>query len=145
MACTLGDTAVELTATPDGRRVVVRRVVDAPVEAVWQVLTDTERWSEWGPSITAVDCAERHIRTGTIGRVRVVGGLWLRFDIETCENYRWTWTVARVPATGHFVDPHPDGSVVGFEIPPLAAGYAPVCGRACARIAAVTETTRDRE
>ncbi|MBX0293970.1 SRPBCC family protein [Haloarcula nitratireducens] len=145
MACSLGDTAVELTSTPDGRRLVVRRVVDAPVEAVWEALTDTERWPEWGPSITAVDCDDRHVRAGTTGRVRVVGGLWLPFEIETCENYRWTWTVARVPATGHFVDPHQDGSVVGFELPVLAAGYVPVCARACARLADVAKTARNGE
>jgi len=42
-----------------------------------------------------------------------------------------------VPATGHIVESHPAGSVVGFELPLAAVGYAPVCRRACARIGAL--------
>ncbi|QIO22711.1 SRPBCC family protein [Haloarcula sp. JP-L23] len=135
MVVSVGDTDVELAQTPDGRRLVVRRAVDAPVETVWEVLTDTERWPEWGPSITAVDCDDRYVEAGTTGRVKTVGGLWARFRVTTCAAHRWTWSVAGVPATGHFVEVHPAGAVVGFEIPVLAAGYAPVCARACARIA----------
>jgi uncharacterized protein YndB with AHSA1/START domain len=108
---------VELRRTADGRRLVVSRVVDAPVDIVWDVLTDTERWAEWGPSISDVQSSDRYIRSGTRGRVRVLGAVWLPFEITSCENYRWTWRVARVPATGHFVSEHPDGAVVGFELP----------------------------
>jgi len=137
MPLSLGDTDYAVERTPDGRRLLVRRAVDAPVDVVWDVLTDTERWSDWGPSITAVESPDRYITAGSRGRVRALGAVWLPFEITTCENYRWTWTVARVPATGHFVAAHPAGSVVGFELSPLAVGYVPVCQRACARIAAL--------
>ncbi|WP_262176881.1 SRPBCC family protein [Haloarcula laminariae] len=136
----LGETATSVERTPDGRRLLVRRTVDAPIDAVWTVLTDTRRWPDWGPSITAVESADRYITSGSRGRVQVLGAVRLPFEITTCQNYRWTWTVARVPATGHFVETHPAGSVVGFELPLAAFGYVPVCRRACARIGALART-----
>jgi uncharacterized protein YndB with AHSA1/START domain len=137
MPLEIGATTYAIERTPDGRRLVVRRAVEAPPDVVWSVLTDTERWPDWGPSITAVESPDRYVRAGSRGRVRALGTVWLPFEITSCENRRWTWTVARVPATGHFVVTHPTGSVVGFELSPLAAGYAPVCQRACARIGAI--------
>jgi len=137
MALGLGDATAALERTPDGRRLVVRRETTAPAAAVWDVLTDTHRWPEWGPSVSAVDCADRYVERGTTGRVRVAGTVWLPFEVTACRDHRWTWDVARLPATGHFVEEREGGSVVGFEIPPLAAGYAPVCARACRRIEAI--------
>jgi hypothetical protein len=130
--------------TPDGRQVIVARGVDAPREAAWDLLTDTERWPDWGPSVRAVECDQRFIQPGTTGRVRLPGGVWLPFEIATCAKYRWTWRVARVPATGHRVDPPAEGTDEGrcrivFEIPPLAAGYVPVCMRALGRIVSLLE------
>ncbi len=129
------------------RRLVVSRVVDAPADAAWDLLTDTTRWSEWGPSVAAVDCSARHIEAGTTGRVRVAGvGIWVPFEVESYvdgdgEEKRWTWSVARVPATGHRVDPVgvDEQCRVAFEIPLLAAGYVPVCRRALDRIARIVE------
>ncbi|MDS0281697.1 SRPBCC family protein [Haloarcula onubensis] len=161
MTLSLGETDYALERTPDGRRLVVRRVVDAPIDVVWEVLTDTEQWPDWGLSITAVELPvrrgsshsvrrtavespDRYITAETRGRVRALGAVWLPFEITSCENYRWTWTVARVPATGHFVETHPTGSVVGFEVPPLAVGYVPVCQRACARIAAIAASLGEK-
>jgi len=136
MPVELGGTTTAIERTPDGRRLVVRRTVDAPVEVVWDVLTDTTRWPDWGPSITAVESPDRYVRSGSRGRVRALGAVWLPFEIASCENYRWTWSVAGIEATGHFADTHPVGAVVGFEMPVLAAAYVPVCWRACARIGA---------
>jgi len=137
MGLGFGETTVSLERTPDGRRLVVCRAVDAPVEAVWKVLTDTEQWPEWGPSISAVESTDRHIERGTTGRVRVLDAVWLPFEITSCTEYRWTWDVARIDATGHFVREAPGGAIVGFELPPLATGYAPVCARACAKIGTI--------
>ena len=63
------------------------------------------------------------------------------FEIGTCEPYRWTWRVARLPATGHSVDSAEDGCTVHFELPIVATGYAPVCERALDRIESIL--TRD--
>ena len=125
---------IGIERTPDGRRLVVSRHVDAGRDAAWDLLTDTERWPEWGPSVRAVDCDTRYIEAGTTGRVRIPGGVWVPFEITTCADYRWTWRVARVPATGHRVEADGDGCRVGFEIPVLAGGYAPVCVRALGKI-----------
>ncbi|KAA9397071.1 SRPBCC family protein [Haloarcula sp. CBA1130] len=139
MALELGTNSVSLEKTPDGRRLVVRHDVAASVDTVWDILTDTECWADWGPSVTAVETTTRHIDVGTTGRVRAAGVVWLPFEVTACTPYRWTWNVARLPATGHFAEERADGAVVGFEIPPLATGYAPVCARACQRIAAMAQ------
>jgi len=143
MPRSLGGTTYALERTPDGRRLVVRRPVTAPVETVWDVLTDTRRWPDWGPSITAVESADRYITSGSRGRVRVLRALWLPFEITSCESYRWTWDVARLSATGHFAAAHPAGAVVGFELPLAAVGYVPVCQRACGRVGALAGRLAD--
>jgi hypothetical protein len=120
--------------TPAGRRVLVSRVVDADRDAVWELLRDTERWPAWGPSVSDVRSSERVVEPGTSGTVQVAGGPWVPFEVATCEDYRWTWRVARIPATGHRVENTPGGCRVVFEIPLAAAGYAVVCERALSRI-----------
>lgn len=127
-------TDVGLERTPDGRRLVVSRTIDAPADDAWELLTDTERWTEWGPSVRGVDASQRVIDGETSGRVRLPGRLWLPFQITSCVDRRWTWEIARVPATGHFVEAPGDGCRVGFELSPLASGYAPVCARALGHI-----------
>jgi hypothetical protein len=143
MPLALGETATGLERTPVGRRLVVKRAVEAPPESVWDVLTDTEQWPAWGPSISAVDSTDRYIERGSTGRVRLLDAVWLPYEITSCADCRWTWDVARVDATGHFVSRHPDGAVVGFELPVLAAGYVPVCRRACGKIGRLASRGRD--
>ncbi|ADJ15393.1 SRPBCC family protein [Halalkalicoccus jeotgali] len=117
----------------------IDRKIDAPAEDVWELLVDTRRWPDWGPSITDVECRERRVRTGSRGRVRLIGDTWIPFEITYCEAYRWTWEVAGIPATGHRVEPHNGCCRAVFEVPLLAAGYAPVCWLALSRIAAAVE------
>ena len=138
------DSDIGIERTPDGRRLVVARDVAAPRDSAWELLTDTERWPEWGPSVRAVECPSRFIQSGTRGRVQLPLGIWLPFEVATCEDYRWTWRVARVPATGHRVDDAPAGCRVCFELPVLATAYAPVCQRALGTIAALLETGEER-
>jgi hypothetical protein len=137
--------------TPDGRRLVVARSIDAPAETVWRVLTDTARWPEWGPSIAAVECPDRFITTGSRGHVETVspgtllpglpgGGLRVPFRVTSCADHRWTWRVAGVPATGHRVESRGENCRAAFEIPLLAAAYAPVCRRA---LVAIERIARD--
>ena len=118
-----------LASTPDGRRIEVRERVAAPRDRVWKTLRDTETWTEWGPSVRAVDAPTRYIERGTEGRVRTVAGIWLPFEVQDCAPYRWTWDVANLPATGHRVEAATDGCVAVIEVPLLAAAYAPVCRR----------------
>jgi hypothetical protein len=145
--------------TPDGRRIEASRRVEAPRERAWDLLCDTRRWPEWGPSVRAVDCPPeelddgRYVRAGTRGRVRLPGGAWVPFRVDVCADYRWTWRVGRpawratraamggvsVPATGHRVETADEACRVVFEIPPLAVGYVLVCRRALERIAHIVE------
>jgi len=125
-------TATERTSS--GRRLVVSKPVAADRDTVWRLLTDTERWPDWGPSVTDVEADERYIRAGTTGRVRLPIGIWIPFEVTNCGEYRWTWSVARIPATGHRVERAGEGCRVGFELPLYAAGYALVCRRALDRI-----------
>lgn len=127
------------TLNPIRRTIDVDRIIDVPAEVVWDLLVDTRRWPEWGPSITDVECDDRRIRTGSTGRVQLGGGVWVPFEITYREAYRWTWEVAGIPATGHRVEPHNGSCRAVFEVPLLAAGYAPVCWLALSRIAEVAE------
>jgi uncharacterized protein YndB with AHSA1/START domain len=120
---------IEIVRTPEGRRILVSRRVDASPAAAWDLFTDTTRWPEWGPSITAVECEGRFVEAGTEGYVRTVGGLRVPFRIETCNDRRWTWRVAGITATGHRVESVDAGERcrIGFEIPIWAAPYVSVC------------------
>jgi hypothetical protein len=131
----MDDEHVSVERTPSGRRLVVSRHVDATREKAWELLTDTERWPAWGPTVADVECDSRFVRSGTRGRVKLPIGVWVPFEVTTCADFRWTWKVARIPATGHRVEETPGGCRVCFEIPLVAAGYAPVCGRALGNIA----------
>jgi hypothetical protein len=116
----------------------VGREIPAPADAVWDVLVDTAQWPEWGPSVSAVQCDDRRIVAGSTGRVQVLGGPWVPFEVTACTDRRWTWDVARIPATGHRVEPvDAMRSRAVFEIPLLAGGYAVVCRRALRNIEAL--------
>ncbi|MXR50042.1 SRPBCC family protein [Halovenus sp. WSH3] len=134
---------MNVVRTPDGRRLEVDRRIDADPASAWDLLVTPDRWPEWGPSVRAVDCAAARISEGTTGRVRVPGGVWIFFEITACREPtagragRWSWRVAKIPATGHRVEPVSGGCRVVFEIPLVAAGYAPVCSRALDRIASI--------
>jgi hypothetical protein len=114
----------------------VTRVIQAPAERVWDCLVDTTRWPDWGPSVSAVDCSDRHVKAGSTGRVRTLVGLWLPFAITQFEESRfWSWRIAGIPATGHRVTPiDVDSCQLSFEVPRLAAPYARVCAIALRRI-----------
>ena len=108
---------------------------------VWELLTDTSRWPEWGLSISEVECGQRYITQGTTGRVKTVFGFWIPFRIDEFEEGKnWSWSVARIKATGHRVE-----SIglrhcrVIFTVPILAAPYLVVCKVALIRIKRILE------
>jgi hypothetical protein len=64
-----------------------------------------------------------------------VAGVWVPFTVTSCVDRRWTWSVARVPATGHRVESlAADRCRAVFEVPVVAAAYVPICGRALRRL-----------
>lgn len=113
----------------------------APASAAWELLTDTSRWPQWGPSLSRVESVERYIRAGSTGRVQTLIGVWLPFRItEFIDGQRWGWQVAGIPATGHRVEPlGPQRCRVVFEVPAIAAPYLAVCRLAAERIKRILE------
>ena len=131
----------------EGRTLVpclwVSKDLAVPAESVWDLLTDTESWSEWGPTLAEVECDERRIGPDSEGRVRPVYGPWLPFEIEGFRHgQEWSWRVAGLPATRHRVSATgPDRCRVEFGVPVPAAPYLAVCRQALERIAERFEST----
>ncbi|GAC1590275.1 MAG: SRPBCC family protein [Acidimicrobiales bacterium] len=127
----------------------VSRTIPAPVETVWALLSDTESWPMWGPSVRGVECRDGVIAKGSTGRVHTSLGPWVPFEITEYEPPpigRWAWRVGPIGATGHravAVPGDPTATVVSFEIPAWAAPYAPVCIAALSRIEAMTALVTD--
>ncbi len=121
------------------RTLSTSRVVDAPVEVVWDLLVDVRRWPEWGPSVRSavVDGRAHRITDGATGTVTTAVGIRVPFAItEFVDQERWSWNVLGLPATGHVVRRlGPRRSEVGFEVPWPAAPYLAVCRLALSRIA----------
>jgi len=127
-------TDVTLRRSPDAPHLEVSRVVAAEPRDAWALLTDTHRWTEWGPTVTGVVATDRFVRRGSRGRVRTPAGVWLPFEVTDCVSFRWRWTVAGVRATGHRVEALDEGCRVVFEVPLSAWWYVPVCRAALRRI-----------
>lgn len=117
---------------------MLRTSLDLPASAahLWRLLTDTEAWPRWGPSVRAVESPRRFIGPGLRGRVQTAVGLWLPFEITHWQAGRaWGWRVGGVPATGHLVEPlGRDRCRVTFTVPAWAPLYLPVCRLALRRL-----------
>jgi hypothetical protein len=115
--------------------------IQAPASAAWELLTDTSRWPQWGPSVSRVESADRYIGPASTGRVQTIIGVWLPFRVtEFVAGQRWGWEVVGIPATGHRVESlGPDRCRVVFEVPRLAAPYLAVCRLAAHRIRSILE------
>jgi hypothetical protein len=119
----------------------VNRSLQAPCSRIWEIITDTHTWPEWGPSVREVQCPTRFIHKATEGKVKTAVGIWLPFIITGYEEGRfWSWKVAHIPATGHRVAPQGDAICkLTFEIPLFASPYAYVCKVALDRIERMLE------
>ncbi len=115
--------------------------INGAASEVWHLIIDTARWPEWGPSVRAVECADRYIRQGSRGRVQTSVGLWVTFQITAYRRERyWAWRVGGLRATGHRVEPLGESrSRLVFEVPVLASPYVVVCKMALARIRRLVE------
>ena len=124
----------------------VGRTMAVDPSVAWDLLVDTTRWSEWGPSVTAVDAPDVRLRAHSTGRVRTAVGVWVPFTVSEFDDGRsWAWTVAGVTATTHTVEPAPGGCRVTFGVPAVAAAYALVCRVALRRIERLALTASPNE
>lgn len=129
-------------STERGERITVRRRVEAPADVVWEVLTDTERWPDWGPPVTDVDYPDGEIVPDTTGDVEALGVLDVPFRIEDVDDEVWTWTAwgRTPPADGHRVEPIGDDACrVTLELPLWAPWYVPLCVVALRNVAGLVE------
>lgn len=97
------------------RRFSITTDILAPAERVWEVMSDTDRWHEWTPSVTSI----RRLGGGplAVGSRAVVRqpkfppALWRVTDVEPGRGFTW---VSRGPGllvvARHFVEPTPEGS-----------------------------------
>lgn len=122
-------------------QLALTRTIAADAALVWDILTDTRLWPEWGPSVVAVDHEGSHIHAGSTGWVKIPIGTWLFFRVTDFDpGHAWKWRVSGVPATGHRVEPLSPGECsLTFEVPSVAAPYLTVCKRAADRIARLAE------
>lgn len=127
------------------RRLPFVAEIAAPADAVWELLVDTRRWPEWGPSIRRVQCDPPRIDVGVTGRVQTIAGVWLSFEITRLEEGRsWDWRVGRAPATGHEIESlGADGCRVTFTVPWIATPYGIVVLLALRRLERLA-VARDR-
>jgi uncharacterized protein YndB with AHSA1/START domain len=89
--------------------------IGAPAERVWQVMSDTDRWHEWTPSVTSI----RRLESGPLA----VGGRavirqptfppawWTITDIEPGRSFTWVSTGPGIRAVArHWIEPTGSGS-----------------------------------
>lgn len=119
----------------------VSRYIDAPPNAVWEVLVDIDAWPQWGPTVSGAEVDGDGLTLGATGRVRTAVGIELPFTITDFEpGRRWAWSVAGVPATAHAVEPDGAGCRATMTVPWWAPAYLTVCAIALRRIDKMVRT-----
>jgi hypothetical protein len=128
------------------KKIWIHREIDAPAEAVWELLSNPEYWPDWGPTVKRAQLQGDLIEAGAVGAVTTVMKFDLPFEITAYnDGAHWAWKVAGVEATDHTVEPlAPARCRVGFGVPWPAAPYLAVCRVAMARLeATATRETAD--
>ena len=77
-------------------KVVIWRVIEAPIERAWELLIELEQWPKWGPSVTGMRTSagegSRWLSRGLKGEVQLAGLVWAPFvvtDFEPLRRWRW--------------------------------------------------------
>ena len=97
------------------RRFSITTDVAAPAERVWQVMSDTDRWHEWTPSVTSVKrLGGGPLAVGSravIRQPRFPPALWEVTAIEPGTSFTWVSLAPGLRVIGHHsVEPAGAGS-----------------------------------
>jgi uncharacterized membrane protein len=66
--------------------------IDAPVDVVWSIFTDVERWPTWASSFTSVELVNGPMRLGAKARIRQPRLPTVVWEVTKWEPGRsWTW------------------------------------------------------
>src|SRR3954471_8953128 len=80
-------------ASGEGERASV--TIDAPIDVVWSVFTDVERWPTWASSFRSVELIDGPMRLGAKARIRQPRLPTVVWEGTKWEPGRsWTWTAA---------------------------------------------------
>jgi len=67
--------------------------IDAPIDIVWSIFTDVERWPTWASSFTSVELIDGPMRLGAKARIRQPRLPTVVWEVTKWEPGRsWTWT-----------------------------------------------------
>lgn len=81
--------------------------IDAPVERVWDVLMDVERWPDWSPTVTAVKRLEPGIfRPGSSARIKqpkLAEAVWRVSAMVPQKSFTWSTRARGVTTVGRHV------------------------------------------
>ena len=67
--------------------------IDAPIERVWSIFTDVERWPTWASSFTSVELIDAPMRLGARVRIRQPRLPTVTWEVTKWDpGQSWTWT-----------------------------------------------------
>ena len=94
--------------------------IDAPIDVVWSVFTDVERWPTWASSFTSVELIDGPMRLGAKARIRQPRLPTLVWEVtKWSPGHSWTWTAtspgARTEAS-HVLTRSGDGTLAEQSI-----------------------------
>src|SRR5688500_19269914 len=85
----------------------MRMDVEAPVERVWEVLREVERWPEWAPTVTSVQrLDDGPLAVGSRVRVeqpRIPATVYVVTELEPSRSFTWVGTGPGVRTTARHV------------------------------------------
>lgn len=118
------------------KKVWTRREIDAPAWILWDVMTDTQEWSTWGPSVRSAELHGTKLELGATGTITTAIGVDIGFEItEYSDGTCWAWKVGGAAATSHTVEAlSADRCRVAFGVPWVVAPYLVVCEVALRRL-----------
>ena len=66
--------------------------IDAPVDIVWSVMRDGERWPEWTPTVTSIRLLDAPLRIGSrafIRQPKLPPALWRITELDEGKSFTW--------------------------------------------------------